>query len=148
MRKLPLIVYLVASLIFSSCGLFGNSDDEPDEFTVDLDSEILRNGSAITITASNPTSNDINLLISNTGDPHIEKRNNGEWERIEEEPPSFGISIITLEPDHERSQQLSYDYINRSIESVPGEYRVYYDYYIDNEQGNIQSQYSDVFTVE
>ncbi|MEX1136989.1 MAG: immunoglobulin-like domain-containing protein [Balneolales bacterium] len=148
MKKQLFIIFLVIPFLLGGCGLFGNSADEPNEFNIGIDKEVLRENSAITITAENFMSNNIYLFISRTGDPHIEKRIDGDWARVEEEPPSFDIDTFTLEPGGQRIREISYDFIHRITETTPGEYRVYYDYFVEDEEGETQTQHSDTFTVE
>ncbi|MEX0779815.1 MAG: immunoglobulin-like domain-containing protein [Balneolales bacterium] len=148
MKKKLVIVSLIVIISLGGCGIIGSSDDEPDEFNIELDKEVLTNNSSINITAHNPLNSNINLLISRTGDPHIEKQTHGEWGRIEEEPPSFSISSFTLEPGQQREREISYDYIALNSEITPGEYRVYYNYYIGDEELEILIGYSDSFMVE
>ena len=141
-------ILLFSAIFIASCGLFGGSDDDPVEFAVELDREVLVENASITITANNPTSNNINLLISRTGDPHLERMVDGDWVRLEEAPPSFGISTHTLEPGQQRIREVSYTYIDRLSENPAGEYRVYYNYYLGNQEEATQTQYSETFTVE
>lgn len=142
--------YMIFIFIFipamAGCGLFESSDEEETGFTVDLDREVLSENNVITVTARNTSNLTINLLLSRTGDPHIERRSEGVWQRVEESPPPFDVTVFPLESGESRTREISYNYISRLSESAAGEYRVYYDFFPENEE-ETQSEHSDPFMV-